>query len=170
MNSNKTFDDVIVNRFSCRNFTAERITTEELNYILEAGRLAPTAKNKQPERIIVIENEGLLERLKEATPCTFDAKTVLVVCYDKNECWIRKTDSKYHGEIDATIAATNMMLATYAINLGTTFVCAFDNDILKSILDIPSNIEPVCLLPIGYPKEIKPHNTRVELEDLVIYK
>ena len=170
MNSNKSFDEVINERFSCRSFKAERINTEELNYILEAGRLAPTAKNKQPERIIVVENDNLLERLKEATPCTFDAKTVLIVAYDKTECWIRSSDAKYHGEIDATICATNMMLAAYAINLGTTFVCAFNNEILKSILDLGENIEPVCMLPIGYPKEIKPHNTRKDLEDIVIYK
>ncbi len=170
MFSKKEFDNVVNERFSCRSFKPERITTEELNYVLEVGRLAPTAKNKQPERIIVVENECLLERLKEATPCTFDAKTVLIVCYDKNECWIRSTDAKYHGEIDATIVATHLMLAATAINLGTTFVCAFNNEILKNVLDLPTNIEPVCMLPIGYPKEIKAHNTRLDLEDIVIYK
>ena len=170
MNSKKEFDQVLNERFSCRSFLPERIKTEELNYILESGKLAPTAKNKQPERIIVVENEALLEKLKEATPCTFDSKTVLIVCYDKNECWIRSTDSKYHGEIDATIVATHLMLAATAINIGSTFVCAFNNDILKNVLDLPENICPVCMLPLGYPKEIKPHNTRLDLEDIVIYK
>ncbi len=170
MESKKEFDAVINERFSCRSFKPERITTDELNYVLEAGRLAPTAKNKQPERIIVVENEGLLEKLKEATPCTFDAKTVLIVCYDAEECWIRSTDSKYHGDIDATIVATHMMLAATAINLGTTFVCAFNKDVLKSIIDLPKNIEPTCMLPIGYPKDVRPHNTRLDLEDIVIYK
>ena len=170
MNSKKEFDQVINERFSCRSFTSDRIKMEELNYILEAGRLAPTAKNKQSERIIVVENENLLEKLKEATPCTFDAKTVLIVCYDKDACWIRSTDQKYHGEIDATIVATHMMLAATSINLGSTFVCAFNYDILKNVLDLPENYIPVCMLPIGYPKEIKPHNTRLDLEDIVIYK
>ena len=170
MISNKTFDDVINERFSCRSFTAERISTDELNYILNAGRLAPTAKNKQPEQIVVVENEGLLEKLKEATPCTFDAKTVLVICYDTQKCWIRSVDAKPHGDIDDTIIATHMMLAATAIGVGSTFVCAFDKDKLKQVLDLPNEVEPTCILPLGYPKEVKPHNTRLDLEDIVIYK
>ena len=165
-----TYFDVINDRFSCRNFLSKKISTTELNQILNAGLLAPTACNFQPQKIYVVENETLLNRLNEATRFTFDAKTILVVCYDVNESWHRRSDNKDHGEIDATICATQMMLAATALGLGSCYVCSFKKDILRGILGIPSNYEISCLLPIGYPKEVKPRNTRKELEDIVIYK
>jgi nitroreductase len=170
MESKKMFQDVLESRFSCRSFEPKKISLEELNYILEMSRLAPTAKNKQPQRIVVVENEGLLERLKEATPFTFDAKTVLVVSYDKDSCWIRKNDSKSYGEVDATIAITHILLAATSIDIGSVFVGVFDEQKVKDILDLPQNYGVVGIVPLGYPKEIKPHNTRLDLEELVIYK
>lgn len=166
----KTYFDCIMERFSCRSFTAEKISTEEIQILLEAARLAPTACNLQPQRIYVIENPNLLERLNDATRFTFGAKTIFAFCYDKNESWHRKTDNKDHGEIDTTIAATQMMLAATAMGLGTCYVCSFKNDMVRDILDIPANYEISCLLPIGYPKDVLPHNTRKELEDIVVYK
>lgn len=166
----KNYFDIINERFSCRSFQADKISTEELEKILEAARLAPTACNFQPQRIIVVENQALLEKLNEATRFTFNAKTVLVVCYDKTESWHRRSDNKDHGEIDATIAATQMMLAATALGIGSCYVCSFKNDILRSLLGIPNEWEISCLLPLGYPKDILPHNTRKEIEDIVIYK
>ena len=166
----KDFFDVINERFSCREFTDERIKTEEVEKILEAANLAPTACNFQPQRIYVVENEALLEKLKEATKYTFDAKTVFVICYDDTVSYKRYNDSKEHGDIDATIVATHMMLACEALNIGSCFVCSFKEEILKTILSIPSNYHVTCLLPVGYKKEIKDHNERIDVGDFVFYK
>ena len=164
------FDRLIEERFSCREFLDKEIKDEDINHILMAANLAPTAKNKQPIKIIVIKNKELLEKIKLATPCTFNAKLVFVICNDTNKCWIRSTDSKYHGDIDATIVATHMMLEITNINLGSTFVCAFDKDKLKEVLGLDNNIEPTCLLPVGYPKEIKAHNTRKDISEIVEFR
>ena len=167
---NKTYFEVINERFSCREFTLERIKTDEVEAILEAARLAPTACNFQPQRIFVVENEALLEKLKEATKFTFNAKTLFVVCYDDTQSYKRRNDNKEHGDIDATIVATHMMLACDAIGLGSCFVASFKEDILKAILSIPANYHVTCLLPVGYPKEIKDHNERNDVGDFVFYK
>lgn len=164
------YNDVINERFSCRSFLPKKITKEELNQILNTGILAPTAVNFQPERIIVVENEELLEKMKEATRFTFDAKTIIVVCYDKSVSWHRRSDGKDHGDIDSAIVATNMMLEATNLKLGSCFVCSFKDAILRNILEIPDNYGITCMLPIGYPKEIKPHGERKGLEDIVSYK
>lgn len=166
----KSYFDVIEERFSCRSFTAEKISTEEIQVILKAANLAPTACNLQPQIIYVVENPALLERLEEATRFTFNAKTIFIVCHNEDESWHRRADEKDHGIIDASIVATQMMLAATAIGIGSCFVCAFKDDKVREIIDIPSNYKINCLLPMGYPKDILPHNERKEIEDFVIYK
>lgn len=166
----KSYFEVIEERFSCRSFTADKIKTEEIRKILEAANLAPTAVNYQPQRIYVVENPKLLERLTEASRFIFEAKTVFVICYDTTRSWHRHSDGKDHGDIDATIVATHMMLAATAMGLGSCYVCSFKKNVLKDILGIPQEYEISCLLPVGYPKDILPHNTRCEIEDFVIYK
>lgn len=170
MNYNKTYFDTINERFSCRNFTDKKISDEEVKNILNAARLAPTAVNYQPEHIYVVEDPILLDKLKTATRFTFDAKTIFVVCYDKNVSWHRGNDGKDHGDIDCAIIATHMMLAVTAMGLGSCYVCSMKENIVKEILDIPSNYVVSCLLPVGYPKEIKPHGSRRSLDEIVIYK
>ncbi len=166
----KTYFEVIEERFSCRSFTASKITTEEIQILLEAARLAPTSVNNQPQKIYVVENTNLLEKLNEASRFVFNAKTVFIICYDPKESWHRKSDDKDHGDIDASIVATQMMLAATAIGLGSCYVCSFNENKLKEILDIPGDYKVNCILPVGYPKDILPHNSRKELEEFVIYK
>ena len=168
--SNKSFYDCINERFSCRKFKEDRINTEEVEQLLEAANLAPTAKNIQPQRIYVVENEALLQKLTEATKYTYGAKTVFVVCYDKSISYKRAIDQKEHGDIDCAIVATHMMLAATAINLGSVMVCAFNEEIVRAVLSIPANYVVSCLLPVGYPEEIREHNTRIDIEDFVIYR
>ena len=166
--SNKSFYDCINERFSCRSFTEERISTEDVEQILLAANLAPTAKNIQPQRIYVVENEALLSQINPRH--TFNAKTLFVVCYDKSISYKRALDDKEHGDIDCAIVATHMMLAATTLNLGSCMVCSFDEAIIKAVLSIPANYVVSCLIPVGYPTEIKEHNTRIDIEDFVVYK
>lgn len=166
----KSYFDIINERYSCREFENKKITKEEIEKIVEAGILAPTACNFQPQRIVVVEDEKLLEELKNATRFTFDAKTIFVICYDKNESWKRKSDNKDHGDIDAAIVATHMMLAATSLNIGSCYVCSMKEAIAKQILNLPDNLVISCMLPMGYPKNIGTHNTRKSKEDIVIYK
>ncbi|MCR5232006.1 MAG: nitroreductase family protein [Acholeplasmatales bacterium] len=153
-------------RFSCRKFKNEKIKEEELNKVLEAGRLAPTACNYQPQRIFVIENPIILDKLKMATKYTFDAKTIIVICHDSTISWHRK-DNVDHGIVDASIVATHMVLAATALNLGTCFVCSMNPTLIKEILGLSDSYVVDILLPIGYKDEEKTHNTRKDLSELV---
>lgn len=140
-------------RYSVRKFTDKKVEKEKIDSILEVARLAPTACNLQPERLLVLDTEGSLNKLKECTPFHFDAPFAIIVCYDKNECWKRKYDGKESGEVDASIVATHMMLEIANLGLGSTWVGSFNPQKLIEMFNIPENIIPVAVLPIGYPAE-----------------
>ena len=138
-------------RYSVRKFTRQAIDQDTLDQILRAGYLAPTACNRQPQRILVINQEESLEKLRRCTKCHFDAPAALLVFYAKDECWQRSYDGKASGDIDASIVATHMMLEAAALGVGTTWVMHFDPAAIEKEFAIPDNIEPVALLVMGYP-------------------
>ena len=78
------FKQVVKDRYSCKKFSSRKVDKETLETILEAGRVAPTAKNLQEQRIYVAESEEALAKIDNATPCRYGAPTVLVVAFDKN--------------------------------------------------------------------------------------
>ena len=82
------FRELIKARYSVRRFSDRPVEPEKLNAVLEAGRLAPTAKNIQPVRIYVAQSEKALAIMNEASPCIYGAKTVLVICSDESTCWV----------------------------------------------------------------------------------
>lgn len=163
------FDKVIRDRLSVRKFSDEKVGSEELNKILEAGRLAPTAKNIQPIKIYVLTD---VERLDKATRCRYGASTCLLICGNRDTAY----DDGVHStvEIDASICATHMMLECTNVGVDSVWVELFDRDIIKSEFDIPDNIVPVCLLPIGYRTldyvESINHSKRKDIEEIVEYK
>ena len=103
--------ELLKKRYSVRKFEDKKVEKEKLDLILEAARVAPTACNFQPQRILVLDNEESLEKLKKCTPYHFHAPLALVVCYDKTTSWKRK-DGDDMGEVDAAIVTTQMMLET----------------------------------------------------------
>ena len=166
--------DVMQQRYSVRKFDTKNIEEEKLDKILEAGRIAPTACYFQPQRILVIRKKENIDKLKKCTPFTFDAPVILLVCVDKDISWVRKYDKKNHGEIDVSIVTAQMMLEAASIGIGSTWVCSFDPQKVKEEFCLPSNYEPINILPLGYPKkEGKPsekHYERYELSKTVFYE
>lgn len=164
--------ELLKKRYSVRKFEDKKVEKEKLDLILEAARVAPTACNLQPQRILVLDNSESLEKLKKCTPYHFHAPLALIVCYDKNTSWKRK-DGYDMGEVDASIITTHMMLETESIGLGTTWVGYFDKEELIKEFEIPENFVPVSILPIGYPKAgVEPnplHFQRKELAETVFY-
>ena len=144
------FLQLAADRYSVRKFADRPIERDVMEKILQAAHLAPTACNLQPQRILVIDGEGM-ETLKKCTTCHFDAPAALLVCYDKNECWKRKYDGKSSGDVDASIITAHMMLAAASLGVGTTWVMFFDPEAIRREFAIPDGIEPVALLPAGYP-------------------
>ncbi len=138
-------------RYSVRKFEQRAVEPEILEKIIKAGMFAPTACNKQPQRILVIDSSDGLQKLKLCTKCHFDAPAAMLVCYDKNECWVRNYDGKTSGEIDASIVATHMMLEAASIGIGTTWVMHFKPQEIREQFQLPEDYEPVALLVMGYP-------------------
>lgn len=142
------FEKVIMRRTATRKFKDKQISKEKLERILESGRLAPTAKNLQPQKILVVQSKEGIEKIDKITPCRFGAPTVLVVCSDKNIAWTKKDYSNY--EMDACIVATHMMLEATNVGIDNIWIEMFDGDELKKEFNLPENIEVICLLPLGY--------------------
>ena len=166
------YETLIKKRSSTRKFSDKRVEKELLDKILDAGRLAPTAKNIQPIKIYVVETDDGLEKIDKSSPCRYGAKTVLVICGDKDKSY-KKGDLPIYI-MDASIVATHMMLEATNLGIDNIWIEMFNNDILKEEFDIPDNLEPVCLLPIGYKSKLCPpspfHKIRKSLDKLVIYK
>lgn len=167
--NNQDFETVISNRTATRKFKEEKIELEKINKILEAGRLAPTAKNLQPQKIYVANSNESLEKIDKVSPCRYGAPTVLIVCSDKNVAWTKEDYSTY--EMDACIVATHMMLEATNIGIDNIWIEMFDKQELKKQFNLKDGIEPICLIPIGYKaddyKGNPLHHQRKALKDTV---
>ncbi|MEN1762285.1 nitroreductase family protein, partial [Anoxynatronum sibiricum] len=137
-------------RCTTRGFTEKRIAKDELERILAAGRLAPTACNQQPQRIIVVQKPDNIRKVQKAYQ-TFGSQCVLIVCQDKSNPLIRPFDNKCSGDLDIGIICDHMMLAARELEIGSVMVGLFDPEILRKEFDIPEFIEPTALIILGYP-------------------
>jgi nitroreductase len=167
------FDVLAAQRYSVRKFKQVPVEPEKVRLILEAGRIAPTAGNTQSARILVITKKDGLDKIDRCTHCRFGAPVVLLVCYDKNECWIRKFDGESSGWVDASIVTTHMMLQSADRGLGSTWVMYFNAATTREEFKLPENLVPVAMLVLGYPApDAEPadrHSLRHPLEKTVYY-
>jgi len=160
-------------RYSLRKFSDRPVEREKLDLVLEAGRNAPTAHNFQPQRIFVIQTPEALEKADGCMGSHFHPPVILAVAYDPETAWKRETDGKDHGEIDAAIAATQMMLQAADLGLGTTYVGMFEPEKLLAVFPEMAGLRPIAMLPLGYPAEgahpARLHGDRKPMEELVKY-
>jgi nitroreductase len=149
-----SFLDLAKKRYSVRKYKNIAVEEEKLNQVLEAGRVAPSAANYQPLYFVVVTDETLRKDIATTyqRPWILQAPVIIVVCGDHSRSW-RRPDGKDHLDIDAAIAADHMTLAAADIGLGTCWVCMFDSMLCHKILDLPSYVEAVALLPLGYPAD-----------------
>ncbi len=149
-----TFFELAKSRYSVRSFQNTPIEEEKLNQILEAGRIAPTACNNQPQKIYVAKSKESRDKLASVCPCTFDAPVILVVCYDRTRNWKSKLMPGYEsGETDAAIVCTHMMLQAADLGIGSCWVGYFNAQAVSEVLELPENVTVSALLPIGYAAE-----------------
>ena len=161
-------------RYSCRSFEQRPIEKTDMAMILEAGRIAPTAANAQPQRIIVINTPEGIQKLAQCTHYTYGAPAALIVCYDSEKVWVRNYDGKDSGDVDASIVTTQMMLQAADLGIGTCWVGHFNPWRIKDLFNIPENVVPVAILDMGYPGEKgQPHPVhwkRKNLNETVVYE
>lgn len=165
------FLDLAKARYSVRKFKTDQVSEEEISKILEAAKVSPTACNNQPIKIYVLSSKTAKEKVKLATNCSFDAPLFMLVCYDENLCWKRPFDGKLSGDVDASIVTTHIILEAYSLGIGSTWVMYFDPAIISKEFNLPKNIVPVSLIPMGYPSDdcipsLK-HSTYKKIDELV---
>ncbi|MFU0799738.1 MAG: nitroreductase family protein [Xylanivirga thermophila] len=163
------FFELAKKRYSVRQFKNQPVEDDKLKYVLETARMAPSACNYQPLSFVVVTDEAAKTKVISSYNREWikTAPAIIVVCGNHKESWHRG-DGKDHCDIDAAIAADHITLAAADIGLGTCWVCAFDSKKCHEALKLPEYIEPIVLLPIGYPEEdIQPQKKRKELDDLI---
>jgi nitroreductase len=150
------FLELAKKRYSVRSYLDKPVEEEKLRYVLEAGRIAPSAANFQPWHCIVARDKQLIAQIGSAYPRKWftEAPVVLVLCG-----W-KRNDGKDHTDIDIAIMADHMTLAAAESGLGTCWVCNFDADKISQLLKLPDNIEPIVLLPLGYPADVPDQTAR----------
>lgn len=167
------FMETVKSRYSCRKYLPDAVPQEKLEQVLEAGRLAPTAKNLQEQHIYVIRSEEGLAKIDAATPCRFGAPVVLAVAYDKTNVFTYPGGRLSSGAEDATIVATHLALAAKDAGLDSCWLNFFDPDLLAASLGLPEQEEIVMLLDLGYasPEAVPSpnHASRKPLSETVSY-
>jgi len=167
------FSDVIRQRYSCKAFEARQVEKTKLEAILEAGRLAPTAKNLQEQYVYVVQSPEGLAKIDKATPCRYGAPTALVVAFDTGNVFTYPGGKHNSGREDASIVATHMMLAAANEGVDSCWLNFFDPEVLANELGLPENEEILMILDLGYAAKgaqpLPPHNQRKPLSDTVRY-
>ena len=168
------FEKLISERYSVRSFKSEHLPKTVVDKILCAGHKAPTGCNYQPQRILVMNTDESIAKLKNCTKCHFNAPTAMLVCHNKEESWVRKYDGARSSPVDAVIVTTYMMLAAQNEGVGTCWVMHFDPVAMCEAFNIPASVEPIALLVMGYPSEdAKPldmHFKSRPIDETVIYE
>lgn len=160
-------------RYSVRKFQNKHLEQEVIDKILACGHIAPTGCNYQPQRILVLNTDESIEKLKKCTKCHFDAPCAMLVCYNSDESWIRKYDGTLSAPVDASIVATHILLMAHSLGVGSCWVMHFDPDAMRREFNIPDNLTPHALLVMGYPsddaKPLDMHFKTRPIEETVVY-
>ncbi|MBQ0077427.1 MAG: nitroreductase family protein [Bacteroidales bacterium] len=170
---NKDFLQLATDRYSVRSFDATPVDQAAIDKILRAGQVAPTAINSQPQKIYVVRTPEAIAKLNTLSPCLYGAPQCFVFCYDDTKVAARGEGDNY-GDIDVTIVLTHMMLEAANLGIGTCAVGYFDREKLIAELELPVNIHPILLMPLGYAAaDAKPsdrHSSYRPLEETVEYR
>lgn len=167
----KIFNKIVSDRFSCRHYSQEQISREQILSILECARLAPSACNRQPWKFVVADEPELLQEIYAGYDRSWikEAPTAIIVLGNRNEAWHRQYDGYDATDIDIAITTEHICLAATAMGLGTCWVCNFQPEVVRKALNIPEELEPLVIIPIGKPAEgiIAPEKKRKTAEELI---
>lgn len=168
------FNEVIKNRRSIRQFKPTEIPDETIREILELAQLAPSAGNLQAYKVKIIKSKEDKMKLKEATmskqESLVSAPVVLVICADREESGKKYEErgKNLYSIQDATIFASYVQLTIASMGLTAVWVGGFSEEEVKSALSLPENLQPVAMIPFGYPDGEPRPRERKNLEDIII--
>ena len=167
------FREVVRNRYSCKKYSTRQVEAKKLTAILEAGRLAPTAKNLQEQHVYVLQSADALAKVDAVTPCRCGAPTVLIVAFDTKNVFTYPGGKRDSGVEDATIVATHMVLAAANEGVDSCWINFLDPEKLADLLGLPENEEILMVLDLGYAAEgagpLPNHTSRKPLEETITY-
>ena len=165
------FQDLIRKRYSVRAYSSDAVEDEKLARVLEAARLAPTAANRQPFRLIVVHTDGREDELLQIYDKDWFVQAPLVICACgvPEERWVGEDGMDYLG-VDVAIVMDHLILAATDEGLGTCWIGAFNKDVARDVLHIPEDIQPIVFTPLGYPAETAGPKERRPQEDLILYE
>lgn len=167
------FNELAAKRYSCKKYGSEQLTAEQLDKILEAGRLAPTAKNLQPQHLYVIQSAEGLAKVDELTPCRYGAPTVIMVAFNTKNVFTYPGDERDSGIEDASIVATHLCLAAAAEGVDSCWINFFDPAKAREAFDLPEDEDVLMLLDLGFAAEgagpLGNHGKRKALDEIVTY-
>lgn len=167
------FYEVIKKRKSVRKYKSDPIPDDVLNRILDAGRMAPSAKNYQPWHFIVVREPDMRKKVAEACRNQLflaDAGAIICGCALEKIAWHRMGNYMAAWPHDLSIALEHIILAAANEGLGTCWIGAFDEAMVKNVLEVPDGVRVVALTPIGYPAEEARERGRLGLEDIISYE
>jgi nitroreductase len=165
------FSELIQRRYSVRAYRPIPVEEDKLHQVLEAARLAPTASNRQPFKIIVVHTAGREAELRRIYDKSWFAQAPLLICACgiPAQNWVRR-DGKNYNDVDVTIAMDHLILAAASLGLGTCWVAAFDTAAARQVLRLPEGVEPIAFTPLGYPADTPRPKERKALSELVKYE
>lgn len=167
------FTDVVKGRYSCKKYSDRPLEKEKLDAILEAGRVAPTAKNLQEQKVYVVQSAQMLAKIDEVTPCRYGAPTVLIVAFDRDNVFTYPGGKRDSGVEDATIVATHMILAAFNEGVDSCWINFLDPEKMAQALGLPENEEVLMAMDLGYAAEgagpLPNHSSRKEIGETVSY-
>jgi len=165
------FFDLIEKRYSVRAYQPEPVEEEKLRRVLEAANQAPTASNRQPFQLIVIQTKGREKELQRIyhREWFIQAPIVIFMGAVKSQAWVRR-DGRNYAEVDATIAMDHLILAAADLGLGTCWIADFDPQAARDVLALGEDVEPVAFTPLGYPADSWRPKKRKSLSELVSYR
>ena len=162
----------ILTRRSVRNFRKGNIPDDKIRELIKAAIYAPSAGNCQPWHFYVVKDLCVRKRVyQEACRQEFltEAPVFIIVCGHHDEAWHRPADGKDHTDVDVAIATEHICLTATTLGLGTCWVCNFDPAVLREALALPEGVEPVAIIPLGYPgyDDKAPARVRKQLDEIV---
>jgi nitroreductase len=160
--------EAIRRRRSIRAFADRPVEEEKLQAVLEAGRLAPSAKNMQEWRFIVVRDRALRQKLiAAANDQAFVGQAPVVIVGCGTQCDYRMPCGQPAFLIDVAIAMEHMALAAVEQGLGTCWIGAYKQEATKQLLGIPADVQVVCLMPVGYPVSVPEPRPRRPLTEIL---
>ena len=165
------FSELIQKRYSVRAYRPVPVEEDRLHQVLEVARLAPSASNRQPFKIIVIHTAGRETELRRIYDKSWfvQAPLLIAACGIPAQNWIRR-DGKNYNDVDVTIAMDHLILAAASLGLGTCWIAAFDPAAAREVLRLPAGVEPIAFTPLGYPADTPRPKERKALSELVRYE